>query len=64
MCVWYCTCQSNTTLQYLYNVLLKYAYMYLTGPVTVNKNKVKCFNYIFEEFNNFMLVHGIKTLLP
>lgn len=34
--------------------------MYLTGPVTVNKNEVKCFNYIFEEFKNFLLVHGSK----
>jgi hypothetical protein len=34
--------------------------MYLTGPVTVNKNEVKCFSYILEEFKNFLLVHGSK----
>jgi hypothetical protein len=34
--------------------------MYLTGPVTVNKNGVKCFNYIFEDLMNFLLAHGSK----
>jgi hypothetical protein len=34
--------------------------MYLTGPVTVHKNEVKCFNCIFEEFKNFLLAHGSK----
>ena len=28
--------------------------------MTANKNEVKCFNYIFEEFKNFLLVHGSK----
>jgi len=38
--------------------------MYLTGPVTVNKNQVRCFNYIFEEFKNFCwyMVQSITTL--